>query len=52
MYDGDYADDVPNDGEVNAIRKARHSGATEMRPDLGVLVRILNDSAKDDVDLV
>jgi len=52
MYDADHADDVANDGEVNAIRKARHPGATEVRPNLGVLVRVLNDSAKYGADLV
>ena len=52
MYDADHADDVPNDGEVDAIRKARHSSATKVRPDFGVMARILDDAAKHGADLI
>jgi len=52
MNDADHTDDVSNDREVNAIRKARHPGATKLRPDFGVLVRVLDDSAKYGADLV
>ena len=52
MYHADHADDIANDGEVNPIRETRHSGATEVRPDLGVLVRVFNDTAQYGANLV